>query len=165
MKPSVAVIVGAVAAGAALAPLAGCATLSPQEQDQLRAQVGSLQSRVAALNSQVEELRTRQQSLEERAWEHGARPAPTVASAAEAVSDVPASHRVLTGKEIQLALQHAGVYHGPMDGKLGPQTRVAIKVFQSAHHLKADGVAGTRTMIALQAYLAAPESKEPAAAP
>lgn len=159
-RPVAIMLVGGIVASAALA---GCATTTPQEQDQLRAQVGSLQSRVAALNSQVEELRTRQQSLEERAWDRGAR--PTTASAApvtEAASAEPGPHRVLTGKEIQLALQHAGIYHGPLDGKLGPQTRVAIKLFQSAHHLKADGVAGTKTMIALAAYLASPESKGPA---
>lgn len=165
MKPLIAVVGGLIAS----VVLVGCATTNPQEQDQLRAQVGGLQSRVAALNSQVEELRTRQQSLEERAWEHGARPVSTTAAASssETGPEAPVSHRVLTGKEIQLALHHAGVYHGPMDGKLGPQTRVAIKVFQSAHHLKADGVAGTKTMIALQSYLAAPESasKEPAGAP
>ena len=147
MKSFVAVV-GFILVGAALA---GCATLSPQEQDQLRAQVGGLQAKVAALNSQVEELRTRQQSLEERAWDRGARPTPSAEAA-----PVPSSHRVLTAKEIQLALQRAGVYHGPVDGKLGPQTRVAIKLFQSAHHLTADGVAGTKTMIALQAYLEAP---------
>ena len=153
---SFAAVAGFVMAGAALASLAGCATLSPQEQDQLRAQVGGLQSQVAALNSQVEELRTRQQSLEERAWERGVRPTASAAPVTEVAPAAPVSHRVLTGKEIQLALQHAGIYHGPMDGKLGPQTRVAIKLFQSAHQLTADGVAGTKTMIALQAYLEAP---------
>lgn len=148
MTPSVVVIVGLLTASVALAPLAGCATTTPQEQEQLRAQVGGLQSRVAALNSQVEELRTRQESLEERAWDRGAR--PRVASA-EAAPAAPSSHRVLTGQEIQLALQHAGFYTGPVDGKLGPHTRVAIKLFQSAHQLVADGVAGTKTMSALQA--------------
>lgn len=145
MIPAVAVIGGLVAASVTLA---GCATLSPQEQDQLRAQVGGLQSQVAALNSQVEELRTRQQALEGRAWDQGVR--------------VARSHAVLTGKEIQLALQRAGVYQGPVDGKIGPQTRVAIKLFQTAHQLTADGVAGTKTMQALQAYLT-PESPEPSA--
>ncbi|MBI4227756.1 MAG: peptidoglycan-binding protein [Candidatus Omnitrophica bacterium] len=130
--------------------LAGCATINPQEHDQLRAQVGGLQSSVAALTSQVEELRARQQALEGQAWDRGIRPLPARPSA-----DAP-GHRVLTAREIQQALQRAGFYEGPMDGKIGPNTRVAIKAFQSAHHLTADGVAGTQTMRALQPYVTAP---------
>lgn len=151
-------VVGVVTAAFAVASLAGCATLGPQDQDRLRTQVGGLQSQVAALNSQVDELRARQQALEERAWDRGAR----LASSASAPQSAPAPHRVLTGREIQLALQRAGDYQGPVDGKIGPQTRVAIKLFQSTHQLTADGVAGAKTMQALQAYLT-PESPEPAA--
>ena len=129
-------VVGVVTA---MLALAGCATLGSQDQNQLRAQVG------------------RQQALEGRAWDRGARPAAAVASA-----PAPTTHRVLTGREIQLALQRAGDYQGPVDGKLGPQTRVAIKLFQSTHQLTPDGVAGAKTMQALQTYLT-PESSAPAA--
>lgn len=134
---------------------AGCATTTPQEQDQLRAQVGGLQAQVAALNSQVEELRMRQRALEERAWDHGARPAPI--GAARLSPGMP-SRRVLTAREIQQALKNAGDYDGPVDGKIGPQTRVAIKAFQSSHQLTADGVAGAKTMAALETYLTEAEA-------
>lgn len=140
-------LVVVVVAGVALA---GCATVmrtSQQEQEELRAQVGTLQSQVAALSSQVEELRSRQQSVEDRAWDQGRPVAVQQGSAPRRIQTV------LTAKEIQLALSRAGYYQGPIDGKIGPKTRVAIKAFQSANNLVTDGVAGGKTMAALQAYL------------
>lgn len=136
--------------------LAGCATSggSLDGQDPLRTQVGGLQAQLAALSSQVEELRTRQQALETRTWEEGGR----VRAAAETRPARRPQAVVLTAKEIQLALQRAGYYPGPVDGKIGAKTRTAIKTFQAANNLVADGVAGRKTMIALQAYLT-PESE------
>ena len=147
-------IAGLMVAGAALA---GCATTSTGahvEQDQLRAQVNTLQSQVAALSSQVEELRGRQRSVEDHTWEAGGRVAVADAHAAKH------SRVVLTAKELQLALQRAGYYQGPIDGRIGTKTRNAIKTFQTANNLVADGVAGTKTMIALQAYLTSPENTQ-----
>ena len=140
-------MVGLMIAGVGLT---GCATTkaAQQDQEQLQAEVGTLQSQVAALTSQVDELRTRQQSIEDRAWDQGVR----TSSVAEPRTTRRA-HTVLTAKEIQLALQRAGYYQGPVDGKIGAKTRVAIKAFQSANNLVADGVAGTKTMATLQAYL------------
>ena len=148
-------VVGLLAAGLGLA---GCATTNPQEHDQLRSQVGGLQSQVAALNSQVEELRTRQQTLEEHAWDRGVRP-PTPTLVGRASLDQP-SHHILTAREIQQALHKTGFYQGPVDGKIGPNTRVAIKAFQAAHNLTADGVAGTKTMAALESYLTGGSGEE-----
>ena len=134
--------------------LVGCATTSKsalQENDQMRTQVASLQSQVAALNSQVDELRSRQQSLDNRSWEQGTR--LTSIPSSEAAHAGRKSHTILTAKEIQLALQRAGYYQGPVDGRIGAKTRSAIKAFQSANNLVADGVAGGKTMTALGAYL------------
>jgi len=130
--------------------LAGCATSGAAQrgQDQLQVQVAGLQSQVAALTSHVEELRSRQQALEGRAWDQGVR----VSSAAE-TRTARRAYVVLTAKELQLALQRAGYYQGPMDGKIGPKTRTAIKLFQAANGLVADGVAGHKTMVALHVYL------------
>lgn len=139
---------GMIGLGLAGIALAGCMTTqgASQEHGQLRTQVTALQSQVAALDSQVNELRDRQQTIEERAWDQGQRVAPTPSAAKR-------PHVVLTAKEIQLALQRAGYYQGPIDGKIGAKTRTAIKAFQSANNLVADGVAGAKTMVALQAYL------------
>lgn len=57
-----------------------------------------------------------------------------------------------TTREIQHALKNAGFYQGALDGKMGPQTRNAIKEFQRVHGLTDDGVVGKQTWAKLQAY-------------
>jgi len=46
-------------------------------------------------------------------------------------------------------LANLGYYHGAIDGKMGPQTKAAIKNFQREHGLKVDGVLGSHTNRAL----------------
>lgn len=53
---------------------------------------------------------------------------------------------------IQRDLKQAGYDPGPIDGKMGPKTRTAIKAFQKDHHLKADGVVGPKTWAKLSTY-------------
>ncbi|MEM7817114.1 MAG: peptidoglycan-binding domain-containing protein [Candidatus Aenigmatarchaeota archaeon] len=54
---------------------------------------------------------------------------------------------------MQRALRNAGFYKGPIDGKIGPQTKNAIKEFQKANGLVPDGVVGRRTWEKLSKYL------------
>lgn len=56
-------------------------------------------------------------------------------------------------KQIQIALQKAGFYKGKIDGKIGPQTKEAIKVFQKAKGLKVDGGVGAQVWAELNKYL------------
>jgi len=56
-------------------------------------------------------------------------------------------------KQIQIALQKAGFYKGKIDGKIGPQTKEAIKAFQKAKGLKTDGAVGAQTWTELNKYL------------
>jgi len=56
-------------------------------------------------------------------------------------------------KQVQIALQKAGFYKGKIDGKIGPQTKEAIKAFQKAKGLKADGAVGAQTWAELNKYL------------
>ena len=56
-------------------------------------------------------------------------------------------------KQIQIALQKAGFYKGKIDGKIGPQTKEAIRAFQKAKGLKADGGVGAQTWAELNKYL------------
>ena len=58
-------------------------------------------------------------------------------------------------KEIQIALKNAGFYAGPIDGKIGPKTKEAIREFQKARGLKADGKIGPKTWAELQKHLTA----------
>lgn len=59
----------------------------------------------------------------------------------------------MSTRDIQAALKEAGYYDGPIDGKLGPKSRKAIKSFQTDMGLKVDGIAGTMTKKALLQYL------------
>jgi len=56
-------------------------------------------------------------------------------------------------KQIQIGLRKAGFYKGRIDGKIGPQTKEAIKAFQKAEGLKIDGAVGTKTWATLNKYL------------
>lgn len=56
-------------------------------------------------------------------------------------------------KQIQIALQKAGFYKGKIDGKIGSQTKEAIREFQKSKGLKPDGVVGARTWEELEKYL------------
>jgi soluble lytic murein transglycosylase-like protein len=50
---------------------------------------------------------------------------------------------------LQVALKARGFYKGPIDGVAGPQTALAVRVFQRQAGLKVDGIAGLRTRSAL----------------
>lgn len=54
--------------------------------------------------------------------------------------------------EIQRALKNAGFYQGAVDGKMGPQTREAVREFQRIHGLQEDGVVGKATWAKLRTY-------------
>ncbi len=59
----------------------------------------------------------------------------------------------LSHKDIQKALKNAGFYNGSIDGKIGKNTKRAIKEFQKANGLTADGIVGKRTIEKLKKYL------------
>jgi peptidoglycan hydrolase-like protein with peptidoglycan-binding domain len=56
-------------------------------------------------------------------------------------------------REVQLALKKAGFYKGNIDGKLGIQTKNAIKEFQISKNLKPDGITGPKTYEELRKIL------------
>lgn len=58
-----------------------------------------------------------------------------------------------TTLQIQKALKKAGFDPGPIDGKLGAQTKQALIDFQTAHALKPDGVVGKATLKEMTPFL------------
>ena len=136
--------------------LSGCASMgTKQNVKRLESQVGLLDERV----TQLERLST-QQPIGGGAMLEGGdafgtepasswkEPAPAKSSAKRAKS---ASFKPAT-REVQHALKSSGFYQGPVDGKMGPQTREAIREFQRINGLKVDGVVGRQTWNKLSAY-------------
>ena len=72
-----------------------------------------------------------------------------VSGAAALLLSAPAQAANPQHAGLQVALRAWGLYTGPIDGIIGPQTRDALKKFQKKKGLPADGVAGTRTRLAL----------------
>ena len=50
---------------------------------------------------------------------------------------------------LQFLLTRRGVYHGALDGYMGPQTTAALRRYQRSMHLAADAVLGPRTLSAI----------------
>ena len=143
-----------VMCAAAVALLSGCAT-SRSRQDLAR-----LQSQVGLLNERVTQLeRSTMAGGATGGFGEYATDAVPVTSAIQPVgkpaAGTAAAPKVTTKpstRQIQQALKNAGFYQGAVDGKMGPQTRDAIREFQRLHGLVDDGVAGKKTWAKLSAY-------------
>ena len=103
---------------------------------------------VASLQGQITQMDTalRAQSA----------PAPQAPALAGSFTGV--TYRTPTGFElpaldIQKALKNAGYYSGDVDGKIGPDSREAIRSFQRDNGLTADGVCGKQTWTKLKTHL------------
>ncbi len=143
---------------ALVAGLAGCSTMKKTSRtDEMNTRIGDLEGQLDAKDTEIAQLKGEVQELSEQikmkqALSSGAASSEGSEMASSASSDgairVKASPR-----QVQLALQGAGFYSGPVDGKIGAKTRKAISEFQRAHNLKADGVIGKQTWTELKTYL------------
>jgi murein L,D-transpeptidase YcbB/YkuD len=61
--------------------------------------------------------------------------------------------RMPNATEIQTALKKAGLFKGAVDGKIGPETKEAVRKFQQANSVTPDGVVGSKTWSLLSKYL------------
>jgi murein L,D-transpeptidase YcbB/YkuD len=73
--------------------------------------------------------------------------------------DVASTSRNYRIADIQQALKNAGLDSGPIDGKMGPKTKKAIRDFQRNNNLTVDGVVGKKTWTKLKPFLETPETK------
>lgn len=117
--------------------LSGCATGRKQsdlEIQGLKNQVQALEAQVQEKDAEIGSLRESfDQPQEERK-----------SSSYRRGQSVEVKSRP-NAKQIQLALKNAGYNPGAIDGRLGKQTRDAIKAFQKANNLRADGKVGKQT--------------------
>lgn len=146
-----------------LAVVAGVVILGGCAGGRTRQDLARLQSQVNLLDERIGQLeRTTTASLPSTSttsWNEIGAPGETTSGASAApTSATPAAPTARKGsakgstREIQQALKNAGFYQGAVDGKMGAQTREAIKEFQRVHGLKDDGVAGKQTWAKLSAY-------------
>lgn len=137
---------------AIMVALSGCARLrANQDLSRLQSQVGMLDERVTQLErSSIGGMAAA--PIGAPSSDFGAA-LPAVRSDAGSASQAITVSQKATTRDIQQALNNAGFYQGSVDGKLGPQTRSAIREFQRVHGLKDDGVVGKQTWAKLQPYL------------
>ena len=108
-------------------------------------------SRIDRLQDRVDAVESKQDVIEDRIGVDQAQPA--YISETEVSETVTINPADMSKKEVQVALQNAGYYNGPIDGKFGKLTRKAITDFQRDKGLKVDGIAGSQTKTALARYL------------
>ena len=132
---------GAIVIGAFV--LSGCSTMGGGKD--LKAQ--GLRNQNAALESQpakiVESSNLEQVSLES---------SPAITAPTESLTKSLEDQQRPKAKKIQEALKNAGFYQGNIDGKLGKQSRQAIRDFQKANNLEVDGKVGKNTWELLKEY-------------
>ena len=120
--------------------LTGCATLKRKDlaQQELRNQIQVLEQELKKKDEEISSLKAlleqKQQSQVTKTYSFETKSRPSV-------------------KQIQIALKNAGYNPGPIDGKMGKQTRQAIKAFQKANGLVPDGRVGKKTWSILRKYL------------
>ncbi len=128
-----------------LVSLSGCATAGRKkdmEMQGLRNQISVLE---AQLQSKDEDINSLRESLSKEKEE-----AALAAGSKKQVSEVKSRPNI---KQIQMALKNAGYNPGPVDGKMGRQTKDALKAFQKANGLSPDGKTGKQTWELLRKYL------------
>ncbi len=125
--------------------LSGCATTSKkifQENADFKMQIQNLEAQLQQKDAEIDSLRKSLSSTTEEKY------AAVKLSQAQGKAIVHPKAR-----DIQSALKNAGYDIGVIDGKLGKNTRQAIKDFQKANGLEADGKVGKKTWAALAPYL------------
>ena len=122
--------------------LSGCATTARKNND---LEVQGLRNKVLALETQLREKDDEINSLRESP----AKGNEEVNAGTGKVTDA----KQADAKQIQTALKNAGYFAGTVDGKMGKNTRKAVREFQKANNLPVDGKVGKKTWVVLSTYL------------
>lgn len=128
--------------------LTGCATARKQKDLQiqgLRNQISILETQLQAKDDEIMNLR----DALAKATEEKKAVTKDIAKK-KVIAEVKSRPNV---KQIQIALANAGYNPGRIDGKMGKQTRDAIRAFQRTNNLAVDGKVGKRTWALLKEYL------------
>jgi peptidoglycan hydrolase-like protein with peptidoglycan-binding domain len=144
----------------------GCATTQTKNDNgQLETRVTELEKNLQAKDSEIVDLQYQVKDLSSKIdagksadADQDAAPSDSAVKPEEVKAGGPVNAQIVrvrgvSPEKIQQALKAAGVYTGPIDGKIGPGTRDAIIEFQKSHGLKADGVLGHKTWEYLKKFL------------
>ncbi len=123
--------------------LAGCATSGKQKDLENQ----SLRNQISLLDAQIQNKDAEISNLKESLAKTSAEKELSKNKSSGEVKSRP------TVKQIQSALMNAGYNSGSIDGRMGKQTKDAIRAFQKANNLAADGKVGKQTWALLRAYL------------
>jgi len=133
-----------------LVSLSGCATgrkKTDLEIQGLRNQISVLETQILSKDEEINSLKESLSRVQETQQQE-----VTVkkVSKKKIIGEVKSRPNA---KQIQIALENAGYNPGAVDGRMGKQTRDAIKAFQKANGLVADGKVGKQTWNLLRGYL------------
>lgn len=120
--------------------MSGCATTSKNtdlEIQGLRNQVSVLETELQNKDEEINSLKESLAKVEQK----------KEASTEEAVKSKPSP------KQIQIALRNAGYNPGKIDGRVGRQTKDAVRAFQRANKLPVTGKVNEDTWDLLKEYL------------
>ncbi|MFH0738404.1 MAG: peptidoglycan-binding domain-containing protein [Candidatus Omnitrophota bacterium] len=134
-----------VFAGMLLVSLSGCASAGRRrnmEMQGLRNQISVLEAQIQSKDEEINSLKGGLSRSKEEV--------PSVVSEKKFVGETKSRPSV---KQIQMALKNAGYNLGAVDGKMGKQTKSAIRAFQKANGIPADGKVGKHTWELLSKYL------------
>ncbi|MFA5310991.1 MAG: peptidoglycan-binding domain-containing protein [Candidatus Omnitrophota bacterium] len=122
----------------------GCATLGKKKDLEIQGLKGQISALEGSLESKDQEIANLRDDLDRAMQER-------ITPVKEAVSIESKSRPSV--KQIQAALRNAGYNPGKIDGRMGGQTREAIKSFQRANNISVDGKVGKKTWELLRVYL------------
>lgn len=124
----------------------GCASVRKETKN---TQIQQLQMQVVKLKDQIQQKDEEIGYLEKQLRDTQDKKVAYKSKARESKYDTVE----MTPKNIQLALKNVGLYAGPIDGKIGKETKKAIRDFQKANALTVDGIIGKETWLKLKKYL------------
>ena len=129
--------------------LAGCTTAACKQKD---LELQGLKNHVSLLESQIQSKEQEISGLQDALNKANEQPkVETVEPGKEKVAAKVKQHHSI--KDAQLALKNAGYDPGTIDGRMGKQTREALRAFQKANNLTVNGKADKKTWALLGEYL------------
>ena len=116
-------------------------------------EVNSLQGQVTQMDQALKAQEERSRALEAELAARGGKKAGGAGGEFQGGTYRTPSGFELAAADVQKALKSAGYYAGEVDGKIGPDSREALRNFQRDNGLSVDGVCGRQTWSKLKTFL------------